>query len=196
LILAGLDAALLASEASPRFALRAATAAAHARVDALYSRLDLSRPDDYARFLLSHAAAFLPVEAALIEAGADALLPGWSSRRRGEHLRADLAALSLSVPPVEIAPRFSNEAERLGGLYVLEGSRLGGAMLVRSVAPTLPTAFLAPETTSSWRAFTTLLDARLTSAAALAEATSAANAVFSVFEHRARAALESTLRAD
>jgi len=192
----GLDAAVLAPEASPRFALRAATAAAHARVDSLYTRLDLSRRDDYARFLLGHAAAFLPVEAALIDAVARAFGPGWTPSCRGHRLRDDLAALGLTVPPLAAAPDFSTEAERLGGLYVLEGSRLGGAMLVRGVAPGLPRAFLAPEATSSWRAFTTMLDSRLTSASALEKATGAANAVFSVFERCARATLEPTLRAD
>lgn len=192
----GVDAAVLAPETSPRFALRAATAAAHRRVDALYAHLNLSRRDDYVRFLLGHAAAFLPIEAALAAAGADALMPGWSRRRRSKALLDDLTALGLTAPTSRPPPPFDGAAAVLGGLYVLEGSRLGGAVLVRGVAPGLPTAFLAPETTSSWRAITTLLDARLATPAALAKATSAANAVFSVFEHCARATLEPTLRAD
>ena len=192
----GVDAAVLAPETSPRFALRAATAAAHRRVDALYAHLNLSRRDDYVRFLLGHAAAFLPIEAALAAAGADALMPGWSRRRRINALLDDLTALDLTAPTSIPPPPFDGAAAVLGGLYVLEGSRLGGAVLVRGVAPGLPTAFLAPETTSSWRAITTLLDARLATPAALAKATSAANAVFSVFEHCARATLEPTLRAD
>lgn len=196
MIVSGPDAVVLASDSSPRFALRAATAAAHARVDTLYSRLDLSRPGDYGRFLASHAAAFIPIEEALVAAGADALIPGWSRRRRSKALLGDLTALGLTAPTSKPAPPFDDAAAVLGGLYVLEGSRLGGAVLVRGVAPGLPTAFLAPETTSSWRAVTTLLDARLATATALAKATSAANAVFSVFEHCARATLEPTLRAD
>jgi heme oxygenase len=192
----GLGAAVLAPDSSPRFALRAATAAAHARVDSLYSRLDLSRPGDYGRFLASHAAAFIPIEEALAAAGADALIPSWSRRRRSKALLDDLTALGVTAPTSKPAPPFDDSAAVLGGLYVLEGSRLGGAVLVRGVAAGLPTAFLAPETTSSWRAVTTLLDARLATPFALAKATSAANAVFSVFEHCARATLEPTLRAD
>ena len=187
---------MLAPDYSPRFALRTATAASHARLDALYSTLDLSQPDDYAHFLLSHAAAFIPVEDALVAGGADALVEGWSQRRRGKALRADLSLLALAPPTPKAAPRFDSAAAVLGGLYVLEGSRLGGAMLVRTVAPGLPTAFLSPETISSWRAFTRLLDERLAAPRALAQATAAANAVFSVFEHCARATLEPTLRAD
>lgn len=192
----GLGAAVFTPDSSPRFALRAATAAAHARVDILYSRLDLSRPGDYGRFLTSHAAAFIPIEEALVAADADALIPGWSRRRRSKALLDDLTVLGLTAPRSRPPPPFDGAAAVLGGLYVLEGSRLGGAVLVRGVAPGLPTAFLAPEATSSWRAITTLLDAHLATASALAKATSAANAVFSVFEHCARATLEPTLRAD
>lgn len=196
MIASGLDAAAPASDTSPRFALRAATAAAHARVDALYSSLDLSRPDDYTRFLTSHAAAYLPVEQALARAGADDLVPGWSARRRGAALSTDLAAMGLAVPPAQPAPAFDGEAEILGGLYVLEGSRLGGAVLVRSVTPGLPTAFLAPEEASSWRGFVAQLDRRLASPAALNRATQSALAVFAVFERCARAVLEPTVSAE
>ncbi len=176
--------------------MRAATAAAHARVDALYSKLDLAGRDDYGRFLLSHAAAFIPLENALVAAGADALLPGWSTRRRGDALRTDLAALDLAVPPLQASPRFVDEASLWGGLYVLEGSRLGGAMLVRSVAAGLPTAFLHPDPASPWRAFTVLLDQNLTTDAQLRRAAMAAKAVFAVFESCARATLEPTPSAD
>ena len=176
----------------PRWALRAATADAHARLDTLYSRLDLSRCGDYRRFLASHAAAFLPVEAGLARAGADDLVPGWSERRRGAALRADLAALGVTLPPTHAAPAFNDEGALLGGLYVLEGSRLGGAVLIRAVAAGAPTAFLRPETPPSWRAFTALLDLKLTSDASIDRAAAAANAVFAVFERCARAVLEPT----
>ena len=176
--------------ASPRHALRAATAAAHARLDALYGGLDLARRDDYARFLTSHAAAFLPVETALAAAGAGAVFEGWLERPRGPALRADLAALGLAVPPPLEPPPFADEAALLGGLYVLEGSRLGGAVLVRAVPPDMPAAFLAPETVSTWRAFTDLLDRRLAAPDRFAHAAAAAEAVFALFERAARATLE------
>lgn len=176
---------------TPRFALRTATADAHARLDALYSTLDLANRGDYALFLLGHAAAFLPVEDALA-AGADAMIPGWTTRLRGGALRADLAVLNLELPAPQRSPAFDSEAALLGGLYVLEGSRLGGTVLARTVPTGLPRAFLGPEPSYSWRAFTALLDQRLADHAALAEAAAAATAVFSVFERCARVALERT----
>ncbi|MEO5640700.1 MAG: heme oxygenase, partial [Sphingomicrobium sp.] len=50
----------------------------------------------------------------------------------------------------------------LGGLYVLEGSRLGGTMLARSVGPGLPQHFLgsAPPP-GGWKGLITLLEQHL-----------------------------------
>jgi heme oxygenase len=175
---------------SPRWALRSATAAAHERLDTLYSRLDLRLSDDYARFLTSQAATFIPVEAALAAAGAEAVFPGWSDRRRADSLRADLAYLGLATPPPAPSPLFEDDDALLGGLYVLEGSRLGAAVLAGDVAAGSPNAFLRPETPAAWRAFTALLDHHLTSDASIDRAAAAANAVFAVFELSASAVLE------
>lgn len=173
-----------------RFALRAATAEIHERLDALYSAFDLGAVAGYTSFLAAQAAAFIPVEEALERAGAETLAPGWTARRRAQALRDDLAGLGLIVPPALASPVFATEAATLGGLYVLEGSRLGGAVLVRSVAPGLPNSFLAPENKSAWKAFTAKLDERLGSRGDLDAATTSAIAVFEVFERSARTVLE------
>ena len=55
---------------SARAALKRATADAHERVDLLFSGLKLEDPRDYRRFLVAQAAAHLPVEQALDDAGA------------------------------------------------------------------------------------------------------------------------------
>ena len=171
---------------SPRFRLRAATAQAHERLDAFYSRFDLGLRDDYGHFLQSHAIAFLPVEAALADAGAEDLIPGWRETMRSQALIADLADLGLSVPPPATSPAFPTEPDLLGGLYVLEGSRLGGAMLARAVAADLPSRFLASGNAGGWRAFTTLMDARLKGSDDLATAARSAISVFDLFERSAR----------
>lgn len=180
-------------DASARFALRDATAEAHARLDRLYASLDLAKRDDYAAFLLSHAAAFIPTEDALDDAGAEAVSPGWSATRRADALRADLAEIGLEAPPPAAPPIFLTEAQLLGGLYVLEGSRLGGALLIRGVQPGLPIRFLTPGNPALWRAFTAKLDERLSSSGLLEEAAASATAVFGLFERVARAHLEPSL---
>jgi len=177
-----------------RFALRAATGEAHDRLDALYSAFDLGRPADYATFLLSHAPAFLAVEAALDAAGAETVIDGWAGRRRSGALKADLTALDLRVPAPATFPALDGEAAILGAAYVLEGSRLGGAMLVRTVGHGLPTAFLTPGNPSDWRAFISRLDERLSSEESLADAASAALSVFTLFERSALAAPEPIAR--
>lgn len=166
-----------------RRALRNGTHAAHGRVDDIYSRADLSRCDDYARFLKAQAAAFIPTEEALEEAGAGALLEDWPARRRARFLRADLLAVGAAVPIPIAAPVFSTAAEAWGGLYVIEGSRLGGALLRRSVSPDFPSAFLsaaAPE--GGWRKLIQKLGENLTEPAEVALATVAAGRTFFLFE--------------
>lgn len=135
---------------------------------------------------MAHAGAFLPLEEALGLSGADDLSPGWSATRRAQALESDLIALGLALPALATSPRFTNEAELLGGLYVLEGSRLGGAVLIRSVPPGLPTAFLTPGNPTAWRTLTALLDERLRLQTAMEDAVNSALRVFETFEQSAR----------
>lgn len=179
---------------SPRFALKAVTAEAHERLDARFSGLDLADRDDYAAFLLSQAGAFLPIEAALDRAGMGALIPDWPTRRRAAALLADLAALGLQPPATIPAPPLSSTADMLGAAYVLEGSRLGGTILARTVPEALPRTFLEPGNPLAWRAFVTVLDERLSSQADLQEAARTAAAVFEAFSAAASAILGPTTR--
>jgi len=166
---------------SARFALRSATSDDHERLDALFSRFDLTDRAGYGDFLRAQAGAFPGVEAALDAAGAGDLLPDWKARRRAEALESDLTAMGLTAPVAVPAPAFVTEAEVLGGAYVLEGSRLGGAMLIRSVPDDLPRSFLSPGNPAAWRAFVAVLDQRLSSPASVDAAIMAATAVFEVF---------------
>jgi heme oxygenase len=171
---------------SARFALRAATSEAHERLDALFSRFDLGDRAGYSEFLLAQAGAFLPIEAALNLAGAADILPDWSDRMRSQALLSDLDAMGLAAPAPVPTPTFETDAALLGGLYVLEGSRLGGAMLVRTVPDSLPKSFLLPGNPAAWRAFVTVLDERLSSAASVDAAAVSAMAVFDAFAISAR----------
>ncbi|MEO7635673.1 MAG: biliverdin-producing heme oxygenase [Sphingomicrobium sp.] len=175
-------------QSSARFRLKAATAEAHERLDRIYSAFDLRRREDYGCFLRSLAVAFVPVEAALAAGGIARLVSGWSATVRSDALRRDLDDLSLALPPFALSPAFSTVPELLGALYVLEGSRLGGTMLARSVAPGLPFRFLASTNASGWRDLTKLIDERLRDVADLRAAARSAAAVFDLFEHAARTA--------
>lgn len=166
-----------------RTVLRSATSAEHERVDRLFSTLDFGRIEDYRRFLLAQAAAFLPIEAALDEANAAAILPDWPGRRRGHLLRSDLEALGAAEPEPIAAFAFKTEAAALGAIYVLEGSRLGGALLKRELPAVAPRQFLeAPQPQGSWRKLLELLDASLYRTDLLEAAAEAAREVFQRFE--------------
>ncbi|MHA6722750.1 biliverdin-producing heme oxygenase [Sphingomonas sp. RS2018] len=162
--------------------LRSATAAAHERVDAAFGAADLGSRTGYAAFLAAQASAHLPVEAALEAAGAARVLADWPTRRRTEALIADLADLGEPLPPAIDPPMFDTPARMLGAIYVLEGSRLGGAMLKRSVAPGLPTRFLGSAVPGGWRALIEFLDQMLATEQESNQATEAALAVFDRFE--------------
>ncbi|MEQ7874573.1 biliverdin-producing heme oxygenase [Sphingomonas sp. ASV193] len=162
--------------------LRDETRAAHEAVDASFAGLDLAKRDDYAAFLVAHAAAFLPAEEALTAAGADLLMPDWSVHRRGALLAADLADMGVALPPPASAPRYDDEAAILGGAYVLEGSRLGGAMLRRQVGEGLPRRFLdAVQPPGRWRGFIALLEQKLYTEAEQRRARDAALSTFALF---------------
>lgn len=115
-----------------RSILRDATAAEHARLDARLGELDLCTVDGYRRFLEINAAALLPLERSLVRAGVRDVLPDWDHRARSEAIRRDLAGLGSSPSPLD-SPELADRFAVLGTLYVLEGSRLGAAYLLKAV---------------------------------------------------------------
>jgi len=178
-----------------RTAIRAATAPDHERLDGLFEGFDLADAGSYGRFLIAHAAALIPIEAALDAAGAEALIPGWADRRRGAMIRADLAALGIDPPELAPFPELEDDAACWGAAYVVEGSRLGGALLARRIAPGLPRSYLGtPQVKGAWRTFVDVLDAALPTEDRIGRATRAAQATFSFFEAAGRRQLEHSHR--
>jgi heme oxygenase len=165
--------------------LRAATRAAHERVDAQFAGFDLSDARQYGNFLLAHAAAFLPGEQAIADAGGDAI-PAFAENRRSDALRRDLADLGLKPPVTSGFGPLRSWAEMLGSAYVLEGSRLGGTVLGRQVGAALPSRFLgARPPAGHWRAFIAYLNQHLADERAITDATRSALEMFALFESTA-----------
>ena len=166
--------------------LRARTAARHEEVDAGFGAFPLDEPDQYRGFLLAHARALPSAEAWLAAA------PGLpAGRPRTPLLTRDLADLGTPMPPLLPLP-IAAGAAIWGVLYVVEGSRLGGAMLARQVGPGLPSRYLdAAFEPGEWRALRAAIDAEAAchDEAWLAEATSGAEACFALYR---RAAAELT----
>lgn len=176
----------MSSKDSTRHALRTATAPHHARVDAIYSLARLDDPESYGRFLQAQAAAHIATEQALERGGITGIVADWPQRRRADAVRADLEALGLKVPPVSDDLQLDSEEAMLGALYVLEGSRLGGTLLKRSVSADLPTQFLGNVDSSAWQALLAELDSRLDSTGKREAAIAAAQLVFDLFEDSGR----------
>lgn len=174
-----------------RFALREATSEDHRQVDDIFSRFELGSSPGYRAFLRALAAAQLPVEAALDEAGAGRIVADWPQRRRAELIREDLADLGEECPEGRALASFTDDAELLGAIYVLEGSRLGGALLKRSVPAGLPLRFLnAPASSGSWRRLSDLLDQRLPDRQSVERAIISSRQVFAAFAAAGLAQLE------
>ena len=128
---------LLQTEYSVRRHLRTATNDLHSDLDARLAPLITQGDTGYAKFLSCSAAALLPIERALGEAGIAAVLPDWPQRSRSEALRLDLSDLSLPEPSSPPSAKIGGRAFQLGMVYVLEGSRLGARLLLREAQFTL-----------------------------------------------------------
>lgn len=115
-----------------RSVLKDATADEHTRLDTKLGAFDLCTVSGYRRFLEINAAALLPLEQALLRAGVRDVLPDWDDRARTEAILSDLSRLG-GTPRLLAAPALTDLAAMLGTLYVLEGSRLGAAYLLRQV---------------------------------------------------------------
>ena len=174
--------------------LRSATVSCHDRVDAAFSVFDLAGAYGYAAFLAAQAAALIPVEQAIEEAGIEAVLPDWKQRTRRLALCRDLARLGQSPAPSVIFVAPDGPAAMLGMAYVLEGSRLGGAVLLRRVLggphpmPSTATEYLRHGAGSGlWQSFLTTIEAAGFVGTDLAKMTAGAVSVFGAFENAARA---------
>jgi heme oxygenase len=164
----------IGAELTASIALRAATMAAHRRVEeTLALPGSIRTAEDYRSWLVRFFAIYSPLEAHL------ARFSDWEQRGIDLHhmghtaaLRQDLIALgsdpdSFELAPSAMLPSLSSFAEALGALYVLEGSKLGGRYILADLGSRLPDittraqAFFAgngARTGSCWTAFKDALD--------------------------------------
>jgi heme oxygenase len=125
-------------------ALRAATEAAHLRLHAIpvFQALAEGRITRaaYAGLLRRKLGFHAALEARLAEVpGLAGFGIDLTARRRTHLLRADMAWLGAEADvPWAPLPSFSGPAAALGGLYVAEGSTLGGRLLALALGGILP----------------------------------------------------------
>lgn len=173
-----------------RHALRLGTRAAHERLERCFGAFNLTRHADYAAFLRAQAAALVRLEAALERAGIAAILPDWAERRRAAQIRTDLQRLGCTASvPLDEVDWITNRPAMLGATYVLEGSRLGGAVLRDRVLaaddPRIPAAaaFLSHgEDARLWQSFRTWLSSHQLTRQECSTMINSANQCFGLFE--------------
>ena len=176
--------------------LRQATANAHRTLEA---RLPFLQPDftrqRYIALLKAYYGFYQPLEQVLRAQALPATLY-YAQRQKTAALADDLAALGLSrahieqLPRCRTLPQVDDCASAFGVLYVLEGSTLGGQILLRAVRsqlqidPASGASFLdiyGTTTGQRWRAFLHALSAIKQPDARL-RCTRAASATFALFQ--------------
>ncbi len=180
------------TQPSARRILRTATAHLHAEVDARFAGSFDGSLADYTGFLSAMAAVLLPLERALERASVHMTVPDWDERRRAFLLLDDLQGLGATPPRELDPPSVEGEARQLGVVYVLEGSRIGGKLLLRR-ALGHPDARVRTATRylshgagrDLWSSFLLRLESSPAVSSAPDEAVAGARAAFALFGDRA-----------
>ena len=173
-------------------ALKAATAAAHARIEASepLARLTAATPtlSDYRTVLERFYLHFARHEPGILRALANHLpAQALAQRTHLAALRADLADLGGALPAVTDAPAPGGVAEAAGWLYVHEGASLGGLVVLRGLRASLGAA-LGParrfyqghgrQTAARWRETQALIAGLIADPVALGLALAGASRAF------------------
>ena len=112
--------------------LRAETRRFHDLLDGSLPLSEISRRDGYIRYLLTNWPC-AAIEQALENTGVHRLLHDWDYRSRRFELADDLAALGVALPPLTSFRIANDVGTILGWSYVLEGSRLGAKIILRTL---------------------------------------------------------------
>jgi heme oxygenase (biliverdin-IX-beta and delta-forming) len=121
--------------------LKRETAAAHGSLEAyIASRRFLTGLTGYTVFLRASYAFQAEAEQVLTRSGANAIIPDWHLRHRAHLAKRDLETLDAAGAGQEPTPcggltKVTGVAGVLGVAYVIEGATLGGAVVLKTVAP-------------------------------------------------------------
>ncbi len=147
-----------------RALLKDSTAELHRRLDEKLSELEFTNLSGYRAFLVRTARALLPLESLLLSSNITAVISDWALRSRSVELTCDLSGVGALLAPIEAQRRTLDRDESLGVLYVLEGSRLGGQLLLRRVMSSADprvranVRYLACSDAACWRSFLAVLE--------------------------------------
>ncbi|MEJ7559485.1 MAG: biliverdin-producing heme oxygenase [Pedobacter sp.] len=172
--------------------IKDATKPAHLKLEKLVvQQLKGIRTDeDYAAFLKKFYTYFSQVEKVIAPYITDQLLPDHAERRNSSFIKADIQILGGSVDetPVVEVPVVSNAVEALGALYVMEGSIMGGRIIIQMLEKLGIQNGLSffsgygQETGQKWGVFTEVMNEAAATSGDEEQAISTANETFGLFE--------------
>lgn len=150
--------------------------------------------EDYADLLKHFFAYFSHIEATIKPFITASVLPDYAQRRNSTYIKADILELGADITdlPFTTVPKIENAVQALGALYVLEGSIMGGSIIVKMLEKggvTKGVSFFSgygEATGMMWGNFIAVLNAQAKTEQEAQEAIVAANETFkhfaSVFE--------------
>lgn len=127
-------------EASRTKRLKAGTRDAHGALDSfIMAAKPFESSENFGKFVKTQYLFHKDLDALFFDATLDALLPDLKGRRRIGLIEQDLQDLSLDVPEKESVHFHGGDEkfdlpEAMGWLYVVEGSNLGAAFLLKDAA--------------------------------------------------------------
>jgi heme oxygenase len=171
--------------------IKEATHTAHQQLEVIVvKKLKAIRSQaEYADLLKHFYAYFNKVEQAIAPFITTEVLPDYASRRNSSHIKNDIEALGATVTdlPLAEAPAIPDTISALGALYVMEGSIMGGRIIVQMLEKagiTQGVSFFSgygEATGRMWQGFTEVLNQYAPTTEDETKAIATANATFSKF---------------
>jgi heme oxygenase len=148
--------------------LKTATLPAHQQLEKLlvYRIKSIHSKEQYLGLLRLFYGFCLPLEEIMMDLLPQNILPDLAERRKAGALLHDIQGMHMggdvNIPLCGQMPALTNTGEALGALYVMEGSTLGGAIIVKMVQDRVPALVdeslrffygYGPETAAKWDLF-------------------------------------------
>jgi len=146
--------------------------------------------EDYAAFLKKFYTYFNQVEKVIAPYMTKEVLPDYLERRNSSFLKRDIEELGNNIDDVSVVavPEITDKVSALGALYVMEGSIMGGKIIVQMLEKLGVTNGLSffsgygAETGKRWAVFTQVMNETANTDRLEEKAVHTANETFSLFE--------------
>ncbi|MBE8712784.1 biliverdin-producing heme oxygenase [Sphingobacterium hungaricum] len=171
--------------------IKTATKSAHQQLEVVVIRelKSIRSDEDYAQFLKKFHIYFQAIEQLIAPFLTPEVLPDYAHRRNSKDLAVDIHSLGSELGKSEqpLTPKIENTLDALSALYVLEGSIMGGPIIVQMLQKNgISKGFsffsgYGAETGTRWNAFIEVLNRYGADPATNSQAIAIANETFEKF---------------